>query len=78
MPSDLQPEEVANVALFRKHSPAVVNIASIALAAFSMDVWKIPRGQGTGFIWDKEGHIVTNFHVVQGASELQVSLIDQR
>lgn len=34
-------------------------------------------GQGSGFIWDTAGHIVTNFHVIRGASEVQVSLIDQ-
>jgi hypothetical protein len=34
-------------------------------------------GQGSGFVWDERGHIVTNFHVIRGASEVQVSLIDQ-
>jgi S1-C subfamily serine protease len=36
-----------------------------------------PAGQGSGFVWDDRGHIVTNFHVIRGASEVQVSLIDQ-
>ncbi len=35
------------------------------------------QGQGSGFVWDSDGHIVTNFHVIRGASEVQVALIDQ-
>lgn len=35
------------------------------------------QGQGSGFIWDNQGHIVTNFHVIRGAAEVQVTLIDQ-
>jgi hypothetical protein len=35
------------------------------------------QGQGSGFVWDTNGHIVTNYHVIRGASEVQVSLIDQ-
>ncbi|EFN52922.1 hypothetical protein CHLNCDRAFT_137237 [Chlorella variabilis] len=34
-------------------------------------------GQGSGFVWDGRGHIATNFHVIRGASEVRVSLIDQ-
>lgn len=80
LPLDLLPEELRTVSLFHENTPAVVNIATLALIPkghFSMDVWKIPRGQGSGFVWDNQGHIVTNFHVVQGASELQISLSDQ-
>jgi hypothetical protein len=56
-----------------------VNISNIAAARtpFSMDIMKIPQGQGSGFIWDDKGHIVTNAHVVRGAFEVRVSLIDQ-
>ena len=43
---------------------------------FSMDVTTIPQGTGSGFIWDDRGHVVTNYHVVKGASGLKVTLID--
>ena len=35
------------------------------------------QGQGSGFVWDNQGHIVTNFHVIRGAAEVQVTLLDQ-
>lgn len=38
---------------------------------------EIPSGTGSGFIWDKEGHIITNFHVIQNASKIQVTLSDR-
>jgi S1-C subfamily serine protease len=38
---------------------------------------EVPAGSGSGFVWDKEGHIVTNFHVIQGARSLVVTLQDQ-
>lgn len=43
---------------------------------FSMDVTTIPQGTGSGFIWDDRGHVVTNYHVVKGASGIKVTLID--
>ncbi|MEM6380515.1 MAG: trypsin-like peptidase domain-containing protein, partial [Bacteroidota bacterium] len=44
---------------------------------YSMDVTEIPRGNGSGFVWDREGHIVTNFHVIRGADRARVTLADQ-
>ena len=44
---------------------------------FSLNVQEIPRGSGTGFVWDKNGLIVTNFHVVAGAHKLTVTLQDR-
>jgi S1-C subfamily serine protease len=38
---------------------------------------QVPRGTGTGFVWDDKGHIVTNFHVIQGGSAARVTLADQ-
>ncbi|KAE9449126.1 hypothetical protein C3L33_18964, partial [Rhododendron williamsianum] len=37
----------------------------------------VPQGSGSGFVWDKEGHIVTNYHVIRGASDVKVTLADQ-
>jgi S1-C subfamily serine protease len=42
-----------------------------------MNVQEIPKGNGSGFIWDDEGHIVTNFHVIQGADRATITLSDQ-
>ena len=43
---------------------------------YSMDVTTMPRGSGSGFVWDDKGHVVTNFHVVRGASAIKVTLYD--
>ena len=40
--------------------------------AYTLDMLEIPQGAGSGLIWDKTGHIVTNYHVIRGATELQV------
>lgn len=40
-----------------------------------MDVFEIPRGAGSGFVWDRDGHIVTNYHVVREASDLLASIL---
>ena len=42
-----------------------------------MDAQKVPQGMGSGFFWDAQGHIVTNFHVIRGATDIKVALIDQ-
>jgi S1-C subfamily serine protease len=75
----LAEDELANIAVFRAVSPSTVHITTLATARsfFSADVAEVPRGTGTGFIWDERGHIVTNFHVLQGASGARVTLSDQ-
>ncbi len=75
----LAADELGNIELFRRAGPSVVHITNIALQRdfFSMNVQQVPRGSGTGFVWDEQGHIVTNFHVVQGANALRVTLADQ-
>ncbi|KAL3640121.1 Protease Do-like 1, chloroplastic [Castilleja foliolosa] len=45
--------------------------------AFTLDVLEVPQGSGSGFVWDMQGHIVTNYHVIRGASDLKVTLADQ-
>lgn len=66
------------IRIYREVSPAVVNITSTALVHdFLFNV--VPqRGAGSGFIIDKEGHIVTNNHVVEDAKSLEVTLADGR
>ena len=75
----LAADEQAYVDVFRKASPSVVNITSLGVQRdlFSMNVQQVPRGSGTGFVWDDRGHIVTNFHVIQGANGARVTLADQ-
>jgi S1-C subfamily serine protease len=72
-------DELAHVELFRKASPSVVHITSLGVERdmFSMNVQQVPRGTGTGFIWDDAGRIVTNYHVIQGANGARVTLADQ-
>jgi S1-C subfamily serine protease len=75
----LDAEESNNVSVFKKASPSVVNITTLAVQRdfFSMNVQQVPRGTGTGFVWDERGYIVTNFHVVQEANAARVTLADQ-
>ncbi len=75
----LAAEELANVELFKRVSPSVVHITTLETQRdfFSRATQEVPRGTGTGFVWDGEGHIVTNYHVIQGASAARVTLSDQ-
>jgi S1-C subfamily serine protease len=75
----LQDQEKATIALFQHASPAAVFITSLAVeeSPFSLNETAIPRGSGSGFVWDREGHIVTNFHVISGADAAKVTLADQ-
>ncbi|XP_020579560.1 protease Do-like 1, chloroplastic [Phalaenopsis equestris] len=78
-PRKLQSDELATVRLFQDNTPSVVYITNLAVRqdAFTLDVLEVPQGSGSGFVWDKEGHIVTNYHVIRGASDLRVTLADQ-
>lgn len=74
--SELLEDERNTIEIFQKTAPSVVFITSLVLRRdfFTLDVFEIPKGTGSGFIWDKNGHIVTNYHVVEGASALNVTL----
>ncbi|KAF3976410.1 hypothetical protein CMV_000383 [Castanea mollissima] len=78
-PRKLQTDELATVRLFQENTPSVVYITNLAVRqdAFTLDVLEVPQGSGSGFVWDKQGHIVTNYHVIRGASDLRVTLADQ-
>ncbi len=77
--ADLTEAEKATIALFEQASPSVVYITSLTVQRdfFSWNVTEIPRGTGTGFVWDDDGHIITNFHVIQGANKALVTLADR-
>ena len=74
----LNPEERATIGLFRQASPSVVYITTLSRQRdfFNLNVTEIPQGSGSGFLWDQDGHIVTNFHVIQEASGAKVTLAD--
>ncbi|MFZ1940517.1 MAG: trypsin-like peptidase domain-containing protein [Terracidiphilus sp.] len=72
-------EEQNNIAIYKRVSPSVVNITSTSLV-FDFFYGTVPQqGQGSGFILDKAGHILTNFHVVAGANRgIEVQLYNKR
>jgi S1-C subfamily serine protease len=72
-------EEANTTEIFSKASPAVVYVTNKALRRdlFSLNIQEIPRGAGTGFVWDRSGLVVTNFHVIAGAQRLTVTLQDR-
>ncbi|RMG84447.1 MAG: 2-alkenal reductase, partial [Bacteroidetes bacterium] len=68
--------EKATINLFERSAPSVVFINT---SRVQMDFWyrnavEVPQGSGTGFVWDLDGHIVTNFHVIKDADRAQVTL----
>ena len=75
---DLAGDERNTIDLFQATSPAVVYITSIELRRnlFSLNIYEIPKGTGSGFVWDQEGRIVTNYHVIEDANQVQVTLAD--
>ncbi|MCA9474015.1 MAG: trypsin-like peptidase domain-containing protein, partial [Nitrospira sp.] len=71
--------EQTTVDLFRETSPSVVFISTRARYAdrYMRRVQEVEAGTGSGFVWDADGHVVTNFHVIEGASSAQVLFADQ-
>ena len=70
--------ERAVIERFREARGSVVYLTSMSYQQdlFSLDVQTVPTGTGSGFIWDAEGHIVTNYHVIQDAEEVEAALAD--
>ncbi|MBU0730629.1 MAG: trypsin-like peptidase domain-containing protein [Proteobacteria bacterium] len=75
---DLALDEQNTIDIFRATSGAVVYITSIEYrrSLFSLNVYEIPQGTGSGFVWDKDGRIVTNYHVIGDANRVEVTLAD--
>jgi S1-C subfamily serine protease len=75
---DLDSEEVSTINLFERAQASVVYITSLSVERdfFTMNLFEIPQGTGSGFIWNAQGYIVTNFHVIQNAQAARVTLSD--
>jgi S1-C subfamily serine protease len=77
-PEKLDSEEQNNVDVYHRVIPAVVNVTSKTVA-YDFFWGPVPEeGQGSGFIIDKEGHILTNYHVVGEAAQLEVTLHNKK
>src|SRR5205809_5740111 len=77
---DLAADEKATIELFERSKGSVVYISTTArvLDLFSRNIFTIPQGTGSGFVWDERGHIVTNNHVITNAAGARVRLNDGR
>jgi S1-C subfamily serine protease len=71
--------EEATIDLFEEAAPSVVFITTSNFQKdyWSRNVYEIPSGSGSGFVWDNEGHIVTNYHVIKNAKNYKITLSDQ-
>ena len=70
----LLPAEQATIRLFETAAPSVAYINTERLEPTSFFTVGVAKGAGSGFVWDASGHVVTNFHVVEGARTVQVQL----
>src|SRR5438128_9135032 len=64
---DLSAAEKSSIEIYEKTSPSLVQVTNLAQQStlFGLDIQQVPEGVGSGFVWDTEGHIVTNYHVVR-------------
>jgi S1-C subfamily serine protease len=70
-------EEQTNIAVYEAVNRSVVNINTKATVATGLFLLEVPsEGAGSGIVLDREGHVLTNFHVVEGAREIQAVLYD--
>ncbi|RAI00676.1 2-alkenal reductase [Acuticoccus sediminis] len=76
----LSDAETSTIEAFEGSRDSVVSISTSRRVVdyWSRNAYDVPRGTGSGFIWDKAGHVVTNNHVIQGASSATVRLADGR
>ena len=72
-------EETSTISIFDHASPSVAYVTTSVLRQdfFSWNVTEIPQGTGSGFVWDDQGHVITNYHVIQDADRATVTLADR-
>jgi len=74
----LDSEEQNNISVYRKNIPSVVNVTSRVMT-FDFFYGLVPQdGQGSGFVIDKDGHILTNYHVIADARQVEVTLHNRK
>jgi S1-C subfamily serine protease len=76
----LTAEEQSNIEVFDSWKGSVVFITTSnrVVDFWTRDIMSVPRGTGSGFVWDDQGHIITNLHVIVDAAEATVKLADGR
>jgi S1-C subfamily serine protease len=76
---EYDPEELQNIAVYKKSLPSVVNITSTQVVCCDFFLRPVPQqGQGSGFIIDNQGHILTNYHVIDDAQTVEVTLWNKK
>jgi S1-C subfamily serine protease len=77
---ELAADEQATIEIFKRANPSVVFITTLSryVNPWTRNVREVPQGNGSGFVWDAHGHVVTNWHVIRDASAAQVRLNDSR
>jgi S1-C subfamily serine protease len=74
----LDSEEQNNIGVYKKNIPSVVNVTSRVMT-FDFFYGLVPQdGQGSGFVIDKDGHILTNYHVIENARQVEVTLHNRK
>jgi S1-C subfamily serine protease len=76
---DLTDLEKSTIEVYNNTRSSVVHITTlvnVSRDSLSLNVQQVPEGTGSGFVWDDEGHIVTNYHVIQKANAAKVTLWD--
>jgi len=78
IPHELLETEKNTIEVFRRCAPSVVFVTnSRQLRGFrGLNVTEIPQGSGSGFLWDEQGHVVTNYHVIRGGDTFSVTFGD--
>ncbi len=76
---NLTPGELATIQLFENAAPSVcyITTTNIGYDFFTRNATEIPAGTGSGFVWDRNGHIITNYHVIQNADRATITLADR-
>ena len=78
IPPNLLEDERNTIEVFRRTAPSVVFVTNSAVrpSGFNLNASQTTRGTGSGFVWDRQGHIVTNYHVVEGGNRFSVTLVN--